>query len=84
MATCDLPDLDEFAEEEEKELLEERYLSLDNLPITSKGLFHFVKLESLFFFSDAGLNPGDVTYRTLCNESATSDIHSWWTHISKK
>lgn len=49
MATCDLPDLDEFAEEEEKELLEERYLSLDNLPVISKGLL-FSKVDNIVFF----------------------------------
>lgn len=65
MATCDLPDLDEFAEEEEQ-LQEDRRLSLDNSPV---------------FLKENGSNHGDTIYRWIYNEATANEIQSWWNDV---
>lgn len=67
MATCDLPDLDEFAEEEEQSP-NDRRLSLDNFPVFGK---------------DVGSSPGDITHKTIYNETTANDIQSWWNDVIK-
>uniref|UniRef100_A0A914YYD4 Ion transport domain-containing protein n=1 Tax=Panagrolaimus superbus TaxID=310955 RepID=A0A914YYD4_9BILA len=65
MATCDLPDLDEFAEEEEELLANERRLSLDNCNVYREHLS----------------SPGATMLRSIYSESTTNEIQHWWEEI---